>query len=142
MTRLALVAVLLTTCTPPAARNQMTGAAAPRVAVDQFMSAIRAKDLQALGAIWGSEHGPARGQVEDFERRGLIMMCYLTHDRYRIMGERPALQGTDVEFQVEVTREQITRASTFTVVRGPSDRWYLSNVHLPPLADLCRDPPR
>lgn len=142
MTRLALMAVLLSTCTPPAARNEMTGAPAPRVAVDYFMNAIRAQDLQALGSIWGSEHGPARGQVQDFERRGLIMMCYLSHDRYRILTERPATdESGDVQFQVEVSRGQITRSSAFTVVQGPSERWYLSNVELAPLADLCRNPP-
>lgn len=142
MKNLILAAAMFAACTPPPVRDGMPGAPAPRVAVDFFMNAIRAQDLQALGEIWGSERGPALGQVQDFERRGLIMMCYLSHDRFRILNERAAMgAGSDVEFQVEVTRGQLVRTSVFTVVQGPSERWYLSNVELSPLADLCRNPP-
>ena len=40
--------------------GQMTGAASSQLAVEQFLAAARAQDLQAFSAIWGSERGPAR----------------------------------------------------------------------------------
>jgi len=69
--------------------SQMTGAASSHLAVEQFLAAARAQDLQAFSAIWGSERGAARDVVDrsQLEKRELTMMCYLTHDRYEISGD-------------------------------------------------------
>jgi len=118
--------------------GQLTGAATPQLAVSKFLASARAQDLQAMSVYWGTEQGPARDVVprDQLEKRELIMQCYLTHDKFAIMGDAPGQHGSRV-MQVSLTKGQLTRQTTFTVVRGPSDRWYVSDLELEPLKDLC-----
>jgi hypothetical protein len=119
-------------------RGQMTGAASPHLAVEQFMAAARAQDLQAFSSVWGSERGAARDVVDrsQLERRELTMMCYLTHDRYAIGSEVTPKPG-EHDYVVEITRGSQTRETKITTVEGPSERWYVLDVQLAPLQDLC-----
>jgi len=118
--------------------GQLTGAAAPRLAVEQFMAAARAQDLQAFSAIWGSEKGSARDVVprEQLEKRELTMMCYLTHDKFDITSELTP-KASEHDFTVAVSRGAITKDTKVTVVQGPSERWYVLDVQLEPLQALC-----
>jgi hypothetical protein len=118
--------------------SQMTGAASPHLAVEQFLAAARAQDLQAFSAIWGSERGAARDIVDrsQLEKRELTMMCYLTHDRFEISGDVAPKPG-EHDYTVELTRGTQTRETKMTAVQGPSDRWYVLDVQLAPLQDLC-----
>ena len=118
--------------------GQLTGAAAPRLAVEQFMAAARAQDLQAFSAIWGSEKGAARDVVprDQLEKRELTMMCYLTHDKFDI-GAEVTPKPTEHDFQVELTRGSVSKETKVTVVQGPSERWYVLDVQLEPLQALC-----
>jgi hypothetical protein len=124
-------------------RGGMTGAAAPRLAVEQFMAAARAQDLQAFSAIWGSERGAARDVVDrsQLEKRELTMMCYLTHDKFEI-GDDITPKPGEHDYTVEVTRGSQTRETKVTVVQGPSERWYVLDVKLEPLQDLCSNQTR
>ena len=38
---------------------------------------------------------------------------------------------------VALSKGQLTRQTTFTAVQGPSDRWYILDLQLEPLKDLC-----
>lgn len=118
--------------------GQMTGAASSHLAVDQFLAAARAQDLQAFSAIWGSERGAARDVVDrsQLEKRELTMMCYLTHDRYEISSDVTPKPG-EHDYIVEISRGTQTRETKMTTVQGPSDRWYVLDVQLAPLQDLC-----
>lgn len=134
------MAVLLTAACGGAgsSRGQLTGAAAPRLAVEQFMAAARAQDLQAFSAIWGSEKGAARDIVDrsQLEKRELTMMCYLSHDKFEI-GSDVTPKPTEHDYQVQLTRGNIARETKITVVQGPSERWYVLDAQLQPLQDLC-----
>ncbi|MEP7066768.1 MAG: hypothetical protein ABI889_12085 [Gemmatimonadota bacterium] len=118
--------------------GQMTGAASPQLAIEQFLAAARAQDLQAFSAIWGSERGAARDVVDrsQLEKRELTMMCYLTHDRFAISSDVAPKPG-EHDYTVEITRGSQTRETKMTAVQGPSDRWYVLDVQLAPLQDLC-----
>jgi hypothetical protein len=118
--------------------GQMTGAASPQLAVEQFLAAARAQDLQAFSAIWGSERGAARDVVprDQLEKRELTMMCYLTHDKYEIAGDVTPKPGQH-DYTVDITRGTQTRETKITTVQGPSERWYVLDVQLAPLQDLC-----
>lgn len=118
--------------------GQLTGAAAPQLAVEQFMAAARAQDLQAFSAVWGSEKGAARDVVDrsQLEKRELTMMCYLTHDKLEI-GPDVTPKPNEHDFQVQLTRGAVTRETKVTVVQGPSERWYVLDVQLAPLQALC-----
>lgn len=137
---LAFVAVLAA-CGPQTG-GPLTGAPAPRTAVEQFLAAVRAQDLQAMSIIWGTDKGPTRDQIErrELEKRELIMQCMFAHDRFRILDETGGAAGRRV-FRVELTRGRIVRVTNFTTIQGPSERWYVESADIEPVKDLCRQMP-
>jgi hypothetical protein len=116
-----------------------TGAVSPRSAVDGFLRAVKAQDLQAMSGYWGRKQGPARDAIprDELEKRELIMQCYLTHDRYSVVNEIAGEGGRRV-VRVALTRGQLTRETTFTTIQGPASRWYVEEVDLAATADLAR----
>ena len=143
MKKLLLVLTLFVMgCPKKQPPGPLTGAATPRAAVEQFMLAIRAQDLQAISSVWGNSKGPARDQGmtrEELEKRTLLMVCFFTHDSYRITGLTSA--STKKEYiTAELTKGNLVRSAEFTVERGPSNRWYASVADISTLQDLCRPP--
>jgi hypothetical protein len=137
LVRLSLGALLATAaCRTPA--GPLPGAPTPRAAVEQFMGAVRAQDLQAMSIVWGTTKGAARDQIDrtELERRELLMMCYLTHDRYQVQGEQTTVADRHT-LAVSVTRGRLTRTTNFTTVTGPSNRWYVEDVDLTHMQDFC-----
>ena len=108
----------------------------PRPAVDAFMSAIKAQDLQALSAAWGDKTGSVRdnGVIAraELEQRELVLIRCFRNDGYRILGDSPAADG-ERAVQLELTRGTATRVVDFLTTRGP-DRWYVRHANV---ADLC-----
>src|SRR5207237_3980501 len=53
----------------------------------QFMSAIKANDLDRLKALWGTERGPASGWMksEELKQRLTVLQIYLNHVGYRVI---------------------------------------------------------
>lgn len=123
----------------PAPGEALTGAAAPRLAVEQFLAAVKAQDLQAMSVVWGTDKGPARDQLErtELEKREIIMQGCYDHDRYRVLEESPAPNG-ERSVRVELTRGRRTATPTFLMVMGPSSRWYVRDAGIAALKDFCK----
>lgn len=124
----------------PAARSNATGAASARSAVEDFMTAVKAQDLQAMSTLWGTDRGPARNQMErdELEKRLVIMHCYMAHDQWSFAEDNARLQaGGRQEFMVELRKKALRARTTFSTVRGPQDRWYVEIVDVQPLRDFC-----
>lgn len=123
----------------PAPGVPLTGAAAPKLAVDQFLAAVKAQDLQAMSVVWGTDKGPARDQLErsELEKREIIMQGCYDHDQYRILEEGPAPNGERF-VKVEITRARKTATPTFALVKGPSDRWYVRDAGITAMKDFCK----
>lgn len=135
----ALIIVALVAChNAPRGGVDQPGAPTPQLAVEHFLAAAKAQNLQALAMAWGTDKGPARDVVDksQIERRELIMMCYLNHDTYRVRGEGPAQAGRRT-YTVELNRGGLARTTTVTTVQGPAQRYYVEQVALEPLNDLC-----
>lgn len=139
MKRLIIAFVAVLAACGPRTGGPLTGAPAPRPAVEQFLAAVRAQDLQAMSIIWGTSKGPTRDQIErrELEKRELIMQCMFAHDRFRILGDAAGQAGRRV-FRVELTRGTIVRVTNFTTIEGPSERWYVESADIEPVKDLCR----
>ena len=144
MRRLTLVLVVATACraaTPAPAGGALTGADSPRAALDQFLAAARAQDIQALSVVWGDESGPARNKFarQELERRELIMVSCLKYDQTRISAPSVA-EGGRQAFQVELKQAQLTATPRFTAARGPSNRWYVQDFEVQVLqnAGFCK----
>ena len=116
------------------------GAANARDAVAGFMNAVTSQDLQAMSRYWGTTAGPVRDRGDmsrdELEKRELLMMCYLRHDKYRVVTE--AQESTGRVLAVELSAGPLTRTTNFHAVAGPSGRWFVQNVDLDPVSDLCR----
>lgn len=141
-----LLVLTLAACQPPSATgrggSQLTGAATPQLAVEQFLNAARAQDLQAMSVVWGTARGPARDRMDrtELEKREVILQCYFTSDRFRVLNSIPAQDGRQA-FRVELTRGGRTRTPTIYTVRGPSGRWYVENLDMAAVRDFCGGAP-
>ena len=120
---------------------QLTGAAEPKLAAEQFLRAVKANDLQAISTVWGTQNGPARETMErtSMEKREIILVCYLTHDTSRVIGEASGSQGRR-DIRVELKRGNLTRQTTLYTIRGPGARWYVENVDIAAVRDFCGNP--
>ncbi|HET6680976.1 MAG TPA: hypothetical protein VFG84_07225 [Gemmatimonadaceae bacterium] len=121
--------------------SSMTGATSSRGAVEQFLAAVRARDLQAISVIWGTEKGPARDQLErtELEKREIIMQDCLVHDQFRILDETTGEGGQRV-FRVELTKGAVSATPRFYTVLGPENRWYVLEAEINAARALCNLP--
>lgn len=116
-----------------------TGAATSEEAVQQFVFAAKAEDLQAMSAVWGDQQSPTRDRVsrQELERRLLIIVCHLRHDESRI-GPAQTGEGGRVLFRVEFTQGRLQASPMFTTVRNLKDgRWYVENLDMRAVQPLC-----
>ena len=145
MKKLAIVGMLVVAaCTRPvsvgtAANPNTPGAATAREAVQKFLAAAKAQDLQAMSIVWGTSAGPARSTMDrqELEQREIILLCYLKHDAYKIGSESPATNGERV-FDVEMKYRDLTRSANFFATPGPAGRWYLRTFENEKLTDICQ----
>jgi hypothetical protein len=140
---LVLIAFAATACShaprPAEVGESLPGAPAPRRAVEQFLAAVKAQDLQAISTAWGTAKGPARDQMDrtELEKREIIMQGCFDHDKFRIIDESPGEDGKRL-FRVELTRGTATATPRFTTVKGPSERWYVEDADIQAVRQLCR----
>ena len=121
--------------------GELTGGAAPQVAVEQFLRAVNAKDLQAMSAVFGTRNGPARETMDrtELEKREIILACYFAHDSARVISDTPGQQGHH-DLRVELKKGNLTRQTTFFTIKGPGDRWYVDNMDIAAVRDFCGNP--
>jgi hypothetical protein len=136
-------ATTTTTTAPGAPRTttgpQLPGAPSARLAVEEFLAAVRAQDLQAMSAVFGTSHGPSRDNMdrEQLEKRLIILQCYFNHDKYRILGDYA--ESSHRVFTVELTRGRLTRQPHFYTIEGPNDRWFVDNMEIAAVKEFCRE---
>ena len=116
------------------------GAANPRAAVDAFLAAAHTQDVQAMSAVWGSAQGPARDYIphDDVEKRLLVVMCFLRHDKSAI-GDPVAALGGKLNFPVTLTQGTMSRSTTVTTVMGPQSRYYVETFDMKAVEALCQN---
>jgi hypothetical protein len=102
------------------------------------MTAAKRTDLQAIGALWGDADGLARERLtrDELEKRELVMMRCLRHDSYEIVGDAPALNGSRA-MVVQVNYGEVSVSTDMQVVRGAAGRWYVRDLNLPKLQEIC-----
>jgi hypothetical protein len=151
MKKLSIALVLVAACHSGAARPEPPvrpagapfasgsgGATSPRAAVAGFLAAARNQDLQAMASVWGTAVGPARNTIprDELEKRELIMMCYLRHDRYSLVSDAESTGGQR-RLEVELEQGMLIRTSAFMVVPGNDNRWYVQSFDMEALRDFC-----
>lgn len=111
--------------------GDLTGAATARGAVERFLAAVRAQDLQAMSVVWGTKDGPARDASPHnvLEKREVIMTQCLAHDSASFLDETPALEGAR-QVRFILFRGTVTRTTAFTTESSPQGRWYVREIDL------------
>jgi hypothetical protein len=119
--------------------DRLTGASTARGAVTAFLEGVQAGDIQAMSVIFGTSHGPSRDNMDraELEKRLVILQCYFTHDKFRILDDSPGEGGHRV-ITTELTRGSNTRTPKFYAIPGPSNRWYVDNMEIAAVRDFCR----
>lgn len=139
--RLTLLLVFTAACRSAPVGSGPAGADSQTAAVERFLAAARAKDIKAMGDVWGDESGPSRNKfaTQEVERRELIMVCLLQHDQSRI-GPSSRTEGGRFAMSVDLSQGTLQATSKFTVAKGPSDRWYVQDFETVPLQSkgFCR----
>ena len=125
---------------PPPVASQVIGGSTPRLAVEQFLAAVRAQDIQAMSVVFGTSRGPARDNMDrtELEKRLIILQCYFYHDQYRILNENPG-EGSHRVFTVELTRNRLTKMPHFYTIQGPGGRWFVDNMEIAAVREFCRE---
>ena len=144
MKKLLIGFMLLGACTTRTTVQQpvntsVSVASRARPALDAFLAAIRAKDLQALGANWGDKNGAIRDSKrisrDELEKRELVLMCYFAHDSYTVLSDDPAAGG-ERKMTVRLTRGTLSRTTDFFLT-STAERWYVRTANMEPVRDLC-----
>ncbi len=120
--------------------SQLVGGSTPKMAVEQFLAAVRAQDLQAMSVVFGTSHGASRDNMdrEQLDKRLIILQCYFYHDKFRILGDNPG-EGDHRVFNVELTRGRLTRTPRFYAIEGPNGRWFVDNMEIAAVREFCRE---
>jgi hypothetical protein len=117
------------------------GQQTPRLALASFLAAANAQDLQAMSRVWGDKEGSvlSSGKIgrEEIEKREIVMLCYLKHDKYRVVSELPAMDR-ERTLSVELTKGNLSRTANF-VLASDGTKWYVSSADLKELRDLCAE---
>jgi hypothetical protein len=123
---------------PPRPSN-VTGASTARSAVEEFLTAVRSQDIQAMSVIFGTNRGPSRDNMnrDELEKRLVILQCYFNHDRSRFLSESPGADNHRI-VEMELTKQGISRTPNFYAVPGPDNRWYVDNMEIAAVQDFCR----
>lgn len=132
MKRVALLLLpLIAACASLPGAGSDSGAESPTAAIRQFLDGAKRRDLPAMAAVWGTEKGPAGNSMnkKELERREFIMMQCLAHEKSTIGTSGPG-EGGRLKLPVQLTAGARSASPTFTVVMGPSKRWYVENFDI------------
>lgn len=105
----------------------------PTTTVRQFLSAVSAQNLTAMGALWGSQRGPAANWMEraELEKRLTVIEAYLAHERYELVGENTDVPATAQSriLRVRMFRKGCTPVVPFTMQRYRGG-WLVTDIDL------------
>jgi hypothetical protein len=107
----------------------------PQETLAQFMSAVKANDLDRMRALWGNERGPASDRMKSSEvnQRLTVLQIYLNHVGYRVVeGPLPVPNKEDRRvFRVELQRStSCTVVVPIEVARTKDGRWMVVGADL------------
>jgi hypothetical protein len=103
--------------------------------IAHFMAAVKTNDLQRMGALWGSERGPAIQWMKgnELRQRLAVIQKYLSHEGYQVIEGPLPVPGKDNvrTFRLELQRSTgCNVAFPIDLVRAKSGGWLVNDVHL------------
>lgn len=116
-----------------------TGAPDPMSALRGFLEAAKVQNLQGISTYWGDRDGTVRGRLDkaDEEKREIIMVRCLRHDRADVVGDAPGVNGGR-SYAVALSRPGKSASVNIDVVQAVDHRWYVQGFDMATIADYCR----
>jgi hypothetical protein len=128
----------------------------PQQALDQFMAAVKANDLQRMGTLFGSDRGPASSfqDAAYLKNQLTTIQVYLDHTGYRVIeGPLPAAPVNPTfknvpspdklrDVKIELQRGACNVVLPITLVRTNSGGWLVYDVHLESAGNPARGCPQ
>jgi hypothetical protein len=103
-------------------------------ALDQFLAAVKANDLNRMGQLWGNQDGPAvEWMTPDRLRMHLTgMQIYLNHTGYRVIEGPVAPPGNDKirTFRVELQRSDCNHVQPIDLMQTKRGSWIVFDAHV------------
>ena len=114
-----------------------TGAGSAEGAVTLYIDALKARDIQALSAVWGSSSGSVRNTMDraELEKRGMTLMGLFCPESYKVTGQTAGLEGRR-NVQVQMSRATRVVDVVFVTVTAADKRWYVEDIPMPRGGDL------
>jgi hypothetical protein len=133
--RLAVLVALVCLACGGGSKPQPPAPQSPQETLAQFMAAVKANDLDHMGALWGDERGPAQRTMkpEVLRQRLTVMRIYLDHIGYRVIeGPLPVPGKPNVEsFRIELQRPpSCLVVSPIDLVHTKNGGWLVNDIHL------------
>jgi hypothetical protein len=118
----------------------------PQETLAQFLSAVKANDLERMRGLWGSERGLASSHMKaaDVSQRLTVLQIYLNHAGYRVIEGPLSVPNKDNRrmFRVELERASSCKVVVpIEVARTNDGRWLVVGTDLasiPNPAAPCR----
>ncbi len=107
------------------------GAPTPRAAVETYLAAAKAQDIQAMSSVWGDETGSirkTRGR-DEVEKRAIIVSCFLKTSTATV-GEPSRGEGARLLVPTTLTQGKVSASPKFTVTQGPGQRWFVMDFDM------------
>lgn len=112
---------------------QVSTSAAPAVVASAFMQAVADSNLAQMGALWGTDRGPAAttNRPADWLQRLSVVHAYLKGGTSKVVGENPGAGGAGRrQLVVELTRSGCVKNVPFTMVQTRDGAWLVSAIEL------------
>ncbi len=127
-----LLLLLAAGCRTVPMGTSRAGAPSPRVAIDRFIAAANAQDVQAFLGVWGDEKGARRersssqAQRNEDERSAIILICHLKNTTYQVLESNPVAGNRSV-FDVDLSQGAAHAKARFTVASTPDKAYYVAD---------------
>jgi hypothetical protein len=106
----------------------------PTMVAAAFMQAVADSNLSQMGALWGTERGPASAtnNPSNWRQRVTVMQAYLQGGTARVLSESEAAmsQTNRREVIVELKRSGCTNTVPLTMVRTRDGAWLVNAIDL------------
>jgi len=136
MRKLSLLAtaVSIAACSSSSPPAQVSPAGGPAAVAAAFMQAVADSNLAQMGALWGTERGPAAAtnQPDDWTQRITVIQAYLRGGRSRVLSEAdPAMSEKGRrQVMVEIDRGNCLKQVAFTMVLTRDGAWLVNAIDL------------
>ena len=130
----ALMLALTAGCVRKEVVQQSSMGVGPSLVVEQFMRAANGKDLEAMGALFGTKEGPVvkKWPRREVEQRMFLIATELQHSDFQVTGEQmvPGRTEEATQLLVQLTKDDRKYTVPFTLVRYGKQGWLIEQIKL------------